>query len=178
MTYVALLRGLNVGAHNRLKMSDLVAVFTAAGCAEVSTYIQSGNVVFNANATLARKVPLLVERALKEDFDVRTPVVLRSAAELQSVLKKNPFLAKVTKPELLHVAFLAEEPTPAQVSQLDATRVAPDEFIVKGREVYLYTPNGLGKSKVTNAWLDSKLKTISTARNWRTVNELAVMSSR
>lgn len=178
MTWVALLRGLNVGAHNRLKMSDLVAVFAAAGCSEVSTYIQSGNVVFDANAALARKVPLLVERALKEDFDVRSPVVLRSAAELQSVLKKNPFLTKAEKPELLHVVFLAEEPTPGQVSQLEATRVAPDEFIVKGREVYLHTPNGLGKSKITNAWLDSKLKTVSTARNWRTVNALVEMSSR
>jgi uncharacterized protein (DUF1697 family) len=173
MVYLALLRGLNVGAHNRIGMKDLTGVFEAIGCADVETYIQSGNVLFTAKATLVRKVPDLVQTALQEDFEVTSPVVLRDATELAAVVKGNPFLARGEDPSTLHVGFLATVPEPARVKALDPARSPPDEFQVKGRELYLRFPNGLGRSKLTNAWFDRQLATLSTVRNWNTVLELS-----
>ena len=173
MRYVALLRGLNVGAHNRIKMPDLVALFADAGCARLETFIQSGNVLFDANAALSRKVPALVAALLKKNFDIESPVVLRDAAELSAVVKGNPFLRRGDDVATLHVGFLAAKPEAARVNALDPKRSPPDEFQVMGREIYFHFPGGLGRSKLTNAWFDSQLKTVSTVRNWNTVLELA-----
>lgn len=175
MHTVALLRGLNLGAHNRIGMKDLAAVFEGAGCAKVETFIQSGNVLFDANATLLRKVPALVATALKNGFDVTSPVVLRDAKEMAAVVKNNPFLKRGEAPTTLHVGFLLEKPDAALVKALDPLRSAPDEFQVLSREVYLHLPNGVGRSKLTNAWFDSKLKNLMTVRNWNTVLDLTRM---
>lgn len=173
MRYVALLRGLNVGAHNRIGMKDLIAVFQAAGCTGVETYIQSGNVLFEASDALVRKLAGLVAAALEKDFDLRSPVVLRDAKELAAVVKNNPFLKRGEDLSTLHVGFLAAAPKPALVKALDPARSPPDEFQVRGRELYLHFPKGLGRSKLTNAWFDAQLQGLSTMRNWNTVLELA-----
>jgi uncharacterized protein (DUF1697 family) len=178
MIYVALLRGLNVGAHNRIGMKDLAAVFEAAGCADVETYIQSGNVLFTAKAAVVRQVPALVAAALQNDFEVDSPVVLRDATELAAVVKGNPFLKRGEDLSTLHVGFLATAPEPARVKALDPARSPPDEFVVKGRELYLHFPKGLGRSKLTNAWFDKQLDTLSTVRNWNTVLELTRRADR
>lgn len=172
MRSVALLRGLNVGANNRIAMKELVAVFQEAGCKSVETYIQSGNVLFEATAALLKKLPALVSTTLKEDFEINSPVVLRDGEELTAVVKNNPFLRRGDELATLHVGFLAATPVPELVKALDPKRSAPDEFAVLGRDIYLHFPNGLGRSKLTNAWFDSKLEGISTVRNWNTVLEL------
>lgn len=170
---VALLRGINVGGTNKLPMKALAAIFEAAGCTEVKTYIQSGNVVFCA----ARGVDVagVVKREIEKQLGLKVPVVLRTAAEIQRALKSNPFVKKGIDEDWLHVMFLEAEPTKAQVAALDAARSEPDEFVVIGREVYLHLPNGAAKTKLTNAYFDSKLKTVGTQRNWRTVEMLAEM---
>lgn len=167
--WVALLRGVNVGGKNRLPMRDLAAAFTRAGCSEVLTYIQSGNVVFRAGASLAGRVPSVAARAVETGFGFRPAVLLRSAAELRSVARSNPFLRSGADPDALHVAFLSGRPEPAAVASLDPNRSPPDAFAVRGREVYLHCPRGFGRSKLGNDWLESKLGTASTIRNWRTV---------
>ncbi len=167
--HVAFLRGINVGGKNKLPMKDLSAVFVAAGCTEAETYIQSGNVICRVNSTLARKVPARVAVCISERFGYRIPVVMRSARELRDVVPGNPFLAAGADAGTLHVAFLADVPKPASIAALDAGRCAPDEFAVRRREIYLRLPNGVGRSKLTNAYFDAKLATISTVRNWRTV---------
>ncbi len=172
MRTVALLRGLNLGAHNRIGMKDLITVFEGAGCSAVETFIQSGNVLFDANVALLRKLPPLVATALKNDFDITSPVVLRDAKEMAAVVKHNPFLKRGAALTTLHVGFLLEEPDAALVKALDPLRSAPDEFQVLGREVYLHLPNGVARSKLTNAWFDSKLEGVVTVRNWNTVLEL------
>ena len=171
-TYVALLRGINVGGKNSVPMKDLVAMFEKAGCAEVSTYIQSGNVVFRAEAALAVKLPAAIGAAIKKRFGFEPPVVLRSGEELRKVAEGNPFIK--CEAETLHVAFLADLPGKEPVRSLEPK--PPDEFAVIGREIYLRCPNGYGKTKLTNAWFDSRLKTISTVRNWRTVLKLLEMT--
>jgi len=178
VTYVALLRGINLGGKNMLPMKDLAAMFSAAGCADVSTYIQSGNVVFNAAAGVAAKVPAAIARAIVARFGFRVPVVMRSAGELHDVVHANPFLAAGRSPDILHVAFLADRPSAAAISALDASRSPPDELEARGREVYLCLPNGVARSKLTNAYFDKTLATTSTMRNWRTALKLLELAGR
>jgi uncharacterized protein (DUF1697 family) len=172
LTYVALLRGINVGGKNLLPMKDLTAMFTKAGCAEVSTYIQSGNVIFRADAALKAKLPAIIKGAIKKRFGFEPPIVLRSGDELRAVAAGNPFIK--SEIETLHVAFLADLPAKEAAKALEPK--PPDEFVLIGREVYLRCPNGYGKTKLTNAWFDSRLKTISTVRNWKTVLKLLEMT--
>ena len=167
-TYIALLRGLNVGGNNRLAMKELILAFEAAGASKVSTYIQSGNLVFDASVSVAAKLPGLVSTALEKRHGVRCPVVLRTAKELELAVEKNPYLP-AHDVAFLHVAFLADTPAPKALAAMDVSRFAPDVLEVVGRELYLMLPNGVGRSKLTNAYFDSSLKTISTLRNWKTV---------
>jgi uncharacterized protein (DUF1697 family) len=174
--YVALLRGINVGGKNKLPMKDLLSIFVAAGCIDVQSYIQSGNVIFRATPTLAPRVPDLVANAVSERFGLRVPVLVRTADELGRVARGNPFLRAGADEVTLHVAFLADRPPAARVAALDANRSPPDEFTVRGREIYLRCPNGLARTKLTNDYFDSKLATTSTVRNWRTVLKLVDLS--
>ena len=172
---LALLRGINVGGKNKLPMRDLSALFVEAGCENVRTFIQSGNVVFSSNARVSKNLGSVISSGIEERFGLRVPVILRTAEQLRDVISNNPY-HRAGKPEdYLHVVFLADLPSAANVAVLDPNRSSPDEFIVRGQEIYLHLPNGAGNSKLTNAWFDSKLSTISTVRNWRTVNKLLEM---
>ena len=173
-TYVALLRGVNVGGKNKLPMRDLTVMLTLAGCEAVENYIQSGNVVFKAGAVLAARIPTLMASGIEERFGYRVPVV--TAEELRDIVRGNPFLNAGADAERLHVAFLADAPGSDRVAQLDPDRSPPDAFFVRGREIFLYCPNGLARSKLTNDYFDSKLATTSTVRNWRTVLTLQAMA--
>ncbi len=175
--HVALLRGINVGGKHALPMKDLAAMFEGAGCADVGTYIQSGNVVFSASAAVARKVPELVEGAIVKRFRFAAPVQTRSADELRAIVAENPLLEKGADPATLAVVFLAQKPSPKQVAALDPNRSPGDTFVVSDREIYLRCPNGFARSKLTNAWLDTTLATISTSRNWRTTTKLLELAA-
>jgi uncharacterized protein (DUF1697 family) len=171
-TYVALLRGVNVGGKNLLPMKDLTCLFGDAGCAGVRTYIQSGNVIFSASQAKAQKLPDRISKAIADRFGYRTPVVLRRAEELGETIRNNPFLHAGASENFLHVMFLGSQPDAGAIAALDPDRSPPDAFVVRGREIYLQCPNGAGTTKLTNAWFDSRLSTISTGRNWRTVLKL------
>jgi uncharacterized protein (DUF1697 family) len=174
-TFVALLRGINVGGKNKLPMKDLVAMFERAGCVETRHYIQSGNVVFEAPPSLAAKMPAVVQAAIQKELGLRVPVLVRSAKELRAVAAGNPFLAAGADRDALHVMFLADAPSKAAIAALDPARSPPDTFAVDGREIYLSCPNGVARTKLSNAWFDAKLATTSTGRNWRTVLTLVSM---
>jgi uncharacterized protein (DUF1697 family) len=174
--HVALLRGINLGKR-RLPMKDLARIFEDAGCADVRTYIQSGNVLYRAGAALARRVPDLIQAAIAERFGFDAPVVTRTAAAIASIVRANPYADEAAAdPKSVHVAFLADRPTASAVSSLDPNRSPPDTFLVRGREIYLHLPNGAARSKLTNPWFDARLGTVSTSRNWRTVTTLEEMA--
>jgi uncharacterized protein (DUF1697 family) len=164
--HIALLRGINVGGKNIVPMKDLAALFTAAGCRDVTTYIQSGNVIFSASASVLKKVPATVSNALG------VPAVVRSHDELASAVRGNPYLDEGIDPKWLHMMFLAGVPATAAVAALDPDRSPPCRLLVKGQDIYLHLPTGVGKTRITNAWIDSKLSTVSTIRNWNTVLKL------
>jgi uncharacterized protein (DUF1697 family) len=176
MKHAAFLRAVNVGGNNRLPMADLTRIFTDAGCRDVQTYIQSGNVVFTAPAKILKKLPETIAHAIESEFGFRAPVIVRSHEELDTLTKANPFLKAAEAEKTLHVAFLAGTPNADLIAKLDPTRCAPDRFHVIGKHMYLHMPNGMGRTKLTNAWIDSKLETISTARNWATVLKLHEMT--
>ncbi|MES1257444.1 MAG: DUF1697 domain-containing protein [Acidobacteriota bacterium] len=169
---VALLRGVNVGGKNILPMKELCGMFADAGCVDVKNYIQSGNVIFRAEPNLLPTLSATIGARIADRFGFHAPVVLRSHEDLAATIRDNPFIRRGESEEFLHVMFLADKPAPEHRNNLDADRSRPDEFSVRGREIYLYLPNGVGKTKLNNAWFDSKLKTVGTGRNWRTVLKL------
>jgi uncharacterized protein (DUF1697 family) len=174
-SYLALLRGINVGGKNKVLMTHLSDMFARAGCKNVRTFIQSGNVIFDGSAKVSAQVPRLVAEQIAETLGYTTPVVLRSLAELEETVSSNPFLNAGSDVELLHLMFLAAHPEASKVAGLNPQRSPGDEYIVRGREIYLRLPNGVRETKLTNAYFDSKLATISTGRNWRTVTKLLEM---
>jgi len=171
-TYVALLRGINVGGRNKLPMRDLAAIFVGAGCTDVTTYIQSGNVVFRAPTRVATRIPKLITDSIAERLNMRVPVVTRSAADFEAVVDGNPYLGIEADFTKLHVAFLADHPTEVAIGALDPDRSPGDSYQVRGGEIYLHLPKGAAASKLSNAYFDAKLGTTSTARNWKTVLKL------
>jgi uncharacterized protein (DUF1697 family) len=172
--YAAFLRGINVGGKRMLPMKELAAQFVKAGCTDVSTYIQSGNVVFKASPDLAAKVPALLHASLMKKFGFEVPIIVRSTAQLKALAKANPFLKAGAGEEECYVGFLSKKPGAAQVAQLDPHRSPPHEFKVLGSEVFFRFPGGAGiaKTKLTNAYFDSKLDCVCTVRNWRTLQAM------
>lgn len=176
MKQLAFLRGINVGGKNKLPMKDLADMFINAGCKDVRTFIQSGNVIFDAPSKLVRTLPELVGARIKDQFGYQIPVVLRTAEELQEALAGNPFLKNGADENTLHLMFLADAPPSPLIQQLDPDRSPPDRFVVRGKDIYLHLPKGVADTKLTNAYFDSKLKTVSTGRNWRTVTKLVELA--
>lgn len=174
--FVALVRGINVAGKNKLPMRDLASLFEQAGVRAVRTYIQSGNVVFAATPDVAECAAKRVSTSLAERFAQPAPVMLRSAEELDRVITANPFVLGGAPTEGLHVAFLSAAPSVAAVAKLDPNRSPPDAFAVRGREVFLSYPNGAGRTKLSNDYLERCLGCVSTTRNLRTVTTLAGMT--
>ena len=170
--HIALLRGINVGGKGVLKMSDLRDICEGAGCTDVTTYIQSGNVVVAHSAASADAVAKVLERALKQATGRDIAVMVRSRAQLQKLVAENPY--KKAEPKTLHVAFLAAPPAAAAIKAFDRAKYAPEEFVVAGRDVYLHLPNGVGKTKLLPP-LTAKLPA-ATVRNWNTVEKLLEMA--
>jgi uncharacterized protein (DUF1697 family) len=170
--YVALLRGINVGG-KALKMGPLVELFEAMKLANVRTYIQSGNVLFTADATGAGKLKAELESRIAKSFGLEVTVILRSHRELKRILLSNPLLQSGSRDsERMHVTFLADEPAAAAAKVLPSAAKTPDEYSRAGKEVYVYCPGGYGKTLYSNAFFEKTLGVRATTRNWRTVNKL------
>lgn len=168
--YVALVRGINVGGRNALSMVRLRELCGSVGCSDVSTYIQSGNVVLSSDRS-RDGLRALLEEALARELPTAPTVVVRTPAELRQVLAANPF--PQADPKSLHVAFAAEEVEPAG---LETDEFLPDELAVRGADIYLHLPTGLGRSKLA-ATLERRVPCPVTVRNWRTVGKLAELAS-
>jgi uncharacterized protein (DUF1697 family) len=171
-TLVALLRGVNVGGRNSVPMAGLRSVLEELGLEDVTTYIQSGNVVFRSHAPV-RSLPATMERAIADAFGVRPTVVLRTPAELGAVVDGNPFpdTARV------HVVFLERKPAAGAAGGLDPERSPGDAFALDGRELYLHLGNGAGRTKLTGDYLERTLGVRGTQRNWNTVVKLLELAS-
>jgi uncharacterized protein (DUF1697 family) len=176
-TYVALLRGINVGGRTRVGMDDLRRLFVALGHADVKSYVQSGNVLFSSPVEESSRLVGDIQRRIARDLGVTVTVLLRTKDDLARVVANNPFLSRETDPAKLHVTFLADAPDHERVARLDTPSGGPDEFSLAGREVYLHCPHGYGRTKLNNAYLERRLGVAATTRNWNTVTKLCDLAS-
>ena len=165
-----LLRAVNVGGR-KLGMSDLRRLTEAAGGRSVETYLQSGNVVFAGAAAVASAL----STALTAELGFEVPVLRRTAKELADVVENNPFDAAGT---MLSVTFLEAPPPAGAVATVDPNAFGSDRFVVRGREIYVHTPDGYGRTKLNNAFWERKLGMVATTRNWNTVCALADLTTR
>jgi len=176
--YLAMLRGINVSGHKPVKMDKLRASFEKLGFRNVSTYVQSGNVIFDTERGSEAQLQAKIEKQISVDFDISVPVVLRAANELGEIIKRNPFTedARLDHSKL-HVTFLSL-PGPAKARELILPLAVPGEQLhANGREIYLYCPHGYGISKLSNTAIEKKLAVRATTRNWKTVNALFALTS-
>ena len=171
--FVVLLRGINVGGKNRVPMAELRAGLTAAGFGDVSTYIQSGNVLLNAAAGSETKISTKVAATVQDEFGITVPVVVRPAEVWPAVMAANPFPQAAEEPKLLHVYFCDQAPDGQAVADFEAWQEGPEKFQAIGRELYVWYTEGASRSKLTGAVLERKLGVTTTARNWSTVLKLA-----
>lgn len=180
ITYVAFLRGINVGGKNIIKMTELKKVFEAIGAANVKTYIQSGNVVFKSiedEEALRNKL----EQEIKDAFGIKISVVLRTAEELGDILLNCPFSqTEISGAELssgvesLYVALLNNEPPESKVELLNSYRGDHEDIKIVGRNGFLLFRNSIRNSKLTNHL--QKLDVSATVRNWKTISRLVLMA--
>jgi uncharacterized protein (DUF1697 family) len=163
---ISMLRGVNVGSHQRIKMDALRAVYESLKLEQVRTFIQSGNIIFR---TKEKNLPALakkIQAAIKAEFGFGPEVVLRTADELRQAVAANPFAKRRDlEPAKLLITFLAAEPAPEAHSNLLGLKSHPEELHLKGRELYIYFPNGMGKTKLLWSSVEKLLKTTGTARN-------------
>jgi uncharacterized protein (DUF1697 family) len=176
-TFLAMLRSINVGGRNRIPMADLRALVAALGFSEVTTYVQSGNVVFGGTGS-PKNVAGAIEKGIAAELGLAVPVVVRSKRQFHAIVDGTPFADLDVDPKLLHVTFLGEIPGPEAVTQLAglAGQFGDDRCEVAGENAYLYCPGGYGETKLSNAYLERRLGVTATTRNWRTVTTLAEMA--
>ena len=176
-TLVALLRGINVGGRTRVGMADLQRLFAGLGHTGVSTYLQSGNVIFTPAAGAVAQVAGGVEERITAELGVKVTVLLRSGEDLARVVAGNPFAGGAADPAKLHVTFLAGTPAPERIDRLEAPPGEADELSLSGLEVYLHCPNGYGRTKLNNSFFERRLGVPATTRNWKTVTTLAELAA-
>lgn len=176
-TFFALLRGINVSGKNRIRMPELKNTFESLKLSRVETYIQSGNVIFDCEGIDPKNLTRLIELRIVESLGSSVQVLLRDADNLQRIVENNPFRPEVKfSPEKLHITFLSEEAR-SQESTVSGKQ-NDDEFQRKDCEVYLYCPNGYGRTKFTNAYFEKAMGVPATTRNWKTVNTLIEIANK
>jgi len=177
-TYVALLRGINVGGHKAVAMADLRHLLTQLGLADARSLLQSGNLVFGANGRTAARLERLLEAEAAKRLGLQTDFFVRSAKEWKSVVANNPFFKEAARdPGHLVVMALKDAPKDTDVKALQAAITGREVVRAGGKHLYIVYPDGIGRSRLTNAVIDKQLGTRGTGRNWNTVLKLARLAT-
>lgn len=177
-TYVALLRGINVGGHKKIKMVDLKEMFNKMGLKDVVTYIQSGNVVFKSSITKTSELEEKINKSIAKTFSFEVPVLVKTYEALKSIFDKNPFTETADiENKRIYFALLKETPQPEFKVAFQNENFPGELFVVAEDCVYLNYALGAGKAKLSNNLIERKLKVSATARNYNTMVKLLEMSS-
>lgn len=172
-TYIALLRGINIGPHKRMKMEKLVSSCATCGWAGARTYIQSGNVVFTGPKASPAAISKKLEAQIVADFGFSSDVLVRTQEEMGKIIAANPLLkSRDLATEKFHVVFLPGPARPEAVEKLKSLILAPDRVQVAEKEIYFYFPNGVSGSSLWKHSLDKIMQVSGTMRNWNTVTKL------
>jgi uncharacterized protein (DUF1697 family) len=175
---ISMLRGVNVGGHNMIKMDALRALYESLGLRDAQTHVQSGNVVFRAQGRDLALISKKIEYGIERTFGFRPSVIVRTDAEMRDVIARNPFANRDgIEPGKLLVTFLAGDPGSEARAKLLGIKVGPEELRIDGRELYIYFPDGMGRSKM---WplIEKATKSAGTGRNWNTVTKLLEIAER
>jgi uncharacterized protein (DUF1697 family) len=172
---IALLRAVNLGSHKRVAMAQLRELLAALGYGDVRTYLQSGNVVLTSPASPER-LERELEQQIAGELGLETRVLVRTRDELADVIERDPLAGVADNPRRYQVSFLSAEPDAEVVRELGGVDVAPERFVVSGREIYTWHPDGIQRSKLNKVLSDRRLGVIATARNWNTVTKLLALA--
>lgn len=177
-TYIALLRGINVGGHRKIKMVDLKELLNKMGMKDVATYIQSGNVVFKSSITKTSELEEKIKKSIAKTFSLDVPVLVKTHKELKSIFDKNPFAeTSDIEHKRIYFALLKETPQPELIAAFQKVKFLGELFVVAEDCVYLNYSIGVGKAKLSNNFIERKLKVSATARNFNTMVKLLEMST-
>ena len=174
-TYISMLRGINVSGRKKIRMTDLKSLYELLGLANVQTYVQSGNVVFDSPEQDRAKLKDSIEAQIEATFGFSAPVLIRSADDFKRIIESHPF--KREDPIRVLVTFLYERPIQSKLENLSHYEDIVDKFVTGEQEIYLFCPGGYGKTKLSNTFFEKKLDVTATTRNWKSVNVLYEMAS-
>lgn len=179
MRYLALLRGINVSGQKIIKMEHLRALMADAGYKNVKTYIQSGNIVFSSNEKSKQKAAKSIENLIKKHYGFDVSVLILDAPVIDKIIADNPY-TKGTEPEpagikKIYVTFLSDVPLPENAEKLLEAAIGEDAITLAGDVVYFKLANGAADSKLSNNFIESRLKVKATTRNWNTTLRLATL---
>ncbi len=176
-TYIALLRGINVGGHKKVAMVDLRDLLLDLGFLDVQSLLQSGNLVFRSGVRSAPQLERLLETEASKRLDLDAAFFVRSPMEWDGLVARNPFRDEARRdPSHFVLVLFKEAPPPAKVKDLLAAITGPEIVRVRGRQAYIVYPQDMGHSRLTNALIENKLATRATARNWNTVLKLQALA--
>ena len=179
VTYIAVLRGINVSGKNMIRMPELKSACEKEGFSDVLTYIQSGNIIFCHETVKEEVLAEKVAGLIRNSFGLEVPVIVRNAVQFEEIASSNPFLDEAGIPEgKLHVTLLSARPGEQRVKILEEVDAGTDRFILRGREIYLFCPGGYGNTKLSNTFFENKLKVTATTRNWKTITKLLELSGK
>lgn len=177
-SYVALLRGINVSGQKKIAMPELRKLLETLGFTDVSTYIQSGNIIFSTKESDMEKISKSIEQKILEKYNFHVPTIIRTAAEMTKIVHVNPFLKiKNIETSKLHVTFLSNYPNKEDLEKIVLLKNSIDEFVLIANHVFVHCRSGYGNTKLTNTFFEKKLYINATTRNWRTVIELVKLTS-
>jgi len=174
MKYISILRGINVSGQKKIKMADLKSLYESLEFKNVITYIQSGNVIFDTKIQNKQEVINAIETTIQRAYGFQVPVQIRTVLEISKLICSIPFndVNLVENNTKVLITFLSSKPTKSAVESLQKHIIEPERLIVDNMHVYLYCPNGHGKSKLSNTFIEQKLGVSATTRNWKTVCQL------
>jgi len=173
-TAISMLRGINVGGQRKVPMVALKTCYESLGFTNVRTFIQSGNVTFDYEGGDTQSIAIRLESGIRKSFGFDVTVVVRTKEEMLKVIRGFPFTSQ--EEDFSHVTFLSNAPSSIPEDEIEKVRGKGEKFSASGKEVYLFCPNGYGRTKLNNSLFEKKLKVAATTRNWRTVNSLYALA--
>ncbi|MEI8272742.1 MAG: DUF1697 domain-containing protein [Paludibacter sp.] len=176
-TWISIVRGINVGGRNAIKMIDLRDLFIQLGFSDVRSYIQSGNIIFDSNLIDSKSIEKSISEGILKRFGFAVQIVLLDEETLREILKNNPFSHDSFRDKAcMHITFLSENPDKSLIDKIIDGNYGSDEFYCKNKVIYLYCPKGYGNTKLSNSFFENKLKLTATTRNLKTATEILLMS--
>lgn len=175
--FIAVLRGINVGGHKKIQMSDLKHLLMNRAYANVQTYIQSGNIVFDYQQKTTAEIEADLYQIILDSYGFKVPVIVRTLTELKKILSKNPY-ENTADIENLYLCFLQTKPEIKSIEMIKNYRFLPDDFTIDDRTLYIYCAGKFSDTKYNNAFFEKHLKVQASTRNWKTVNKLFEMATK